>query len=80
MTSESWRRRERNEPRDVLFLRENRVLGRLRVGTPLMGGECFGGWVLKREWREAETFASAGGNRLELPPGPVFGISGRWRY
>jgi hypothetical protein len=79
MTSESWRRQDRVEKNDVMFLRESRLLTRLRVGSPLAAVECFGGWVLKREWREGETFTSAGENRLELPPGPIFGIGGFWR-
>lgn len=80
MTSESFRRHERDTDADILYLRENRFMARLGISAgPASGVDLFAGWVNKRAWREGETFSSAGDNRMELPAGPVFGVSGRWR-
>jgi hypothetical protein len=79
--SESYRRVDRIEDHDVLYLREAKLVGRAGVQAgPRMGLDLYYGWIFQREAREARSYAKADDNRLELPAGPVMGCSGRFRF
>ena len=72
-STETWRRADRDDARDRIFVRESRALGGLAasLGPPLRATVQYG-WAFGRRIREGTSWNHAEGNGIDVAAGAIF--------